>query len=469
MVSEPQARGLVDLNVPAAEEKPTRRRFTIMWMLFVCVVINYLDRSNLSIVAPQLTQDLHVSPVRLGMILSAFGWTYALFQVPASRFVDRVNPRLLLAVALALWSVATVLMGFVGTFIALIGLRLAVGAMEAPAYPINNRVVTTWFPERERAGAIGFYTSGQFVGLAFLTPLLAWLEARYGWRFIFQATGAVGLAWAAAWWFLYRDPMEARRINHAELRLIEKGGGIPELSRKLDEARSATVWRDLKLVLSRRKLWGLYIGQFGLVSIQWFFLTWFPTYLVQYRHIELAKAGMMASLPFLAAFVGVILGGVVSDWLLRRGLSVTLARKIPIIAGTFVASLIFLADRFTDPRMVIACMTCSFFGCGFASITWSVVSTVAPERLIGLTGGMFNFISNCSAFVVPMVIGLLIKGNSFTRPLLFISGMGAMGLCSYVFLVGKIERIADTTGLINSSDVIRASVGPNKAGPMRGQ
>jgi ACS family D-galactonate transporter-like MFS transporter len=439
-VSESQPRGLA---APEMVAQPTRRRFSVMWMLFVCVVINYLDRSNLSIVAPKLTEDLHLTPVALGAILSAFGWTYALFQVPASRFVDRVNPRLLFALALALWSLSTMLMGFAGTFLTLIALRLAVGVMEAPSYPINNRVVTTWFPERERAGAIGFYTSGQYVGLAFLTPLLAWLEARYGWRFIFQATGAVGILWAMIWWLLYRDPAGARGINAAELRLIKEGGGIPELTQKLEKAPAASVWRDLAFVLSKRKLWGLYIGQFGLLATQWFFLTWFPIYLVKYRHVSLATAGLMASLPFMAAFIGVILGGVFSDWLVRIGLSLTTARKIPVVGGLLLTSTISLANWCTDPRWVIACMTCSFFGCAFASITWSLVSTLAPERLIGLTGGMFNFISNCAAFVVPLVIGLLIKGNSFARPLLFISAMGVMGVCSYVFLVGKIERIPE--------------------------
>jgi ACS family D-galactonate transporter-like MFS transporter len=444
-VSETRPGGAAKLEIPVRDEKPTRRRFAVMWMLFVCVVINYLDRSNLSIVAPRLTEDLQLSPVRLGMILAAFGWTYALFQVPASRFVDRVNPRILFAVALAMWSLATFFMGFAGTFVALIALRLAVGAMEAPAYPINNRVVTTWFPERERASAVGFYTSGQFVGLAFLTPLLAWLEAVYGWRFIFFATGAIGLVWAFIWWVLYRDPADMRGVNRAEMLLIEEGGGIPELSKKLDERRAhaGSIWKDVGFVLSKRKLWGLYLGQFGVVSVQWFFLTWFPTYLVRFKHIELAKAGALASLPFLAAFVGVLASGFTSDWLLRRGLSVTLARKIPVATGLVLASSIFVANWFDDPRFVIACMTCSFFGTGAACIVWSLVSTVAPERLIGLTGGMFNFISNCAAFIVPLVIGFLVKGNSFSRPLYFISSMGVMGICSFVFLVGKIERISE--------------------------
>ena len=240
MVTQPKRGDLLARLSMGVEEKPTRRRFSVMWMLFVCVVINYLDRSNLSIVAPKLTEDLHLSPVALGTILSAFGWTYALFQIPASRFVDRVSPRALFTITLALWSLSTLMMGFVGTFVGLVLLRLAVGVMEAPAYPINNRVVTTWFPERERAGAVGFYTSGQFVGLAFLTPILAWLEAHYGWRFIFCVTGAVGIAWAGAWWMFYRDPAEIRGVNQAELRLIEEGGGIPELSRNLEDSRSAS-------------------------------------------------------------------------------------------------------------------------------------------------------------------------------------------------------------------------------------
>ena len=434
---------LLDNEQISSRGRPTRHRFFISWMLFVCVLINYLDRSNLSIVATKLAEDLHLSPVSLGFLLSAFGWTYALFQIPASRFVDRVNPRLLFAVALAMWSVATFLMGIAGTFFALIALRLAVGVLEAPSFPISNRVVTTWFPEAERAGAIGFYTSAQFVGLAFLTPLLAWLEARYGWRFIFEATGAAGITWALAWWLLYRDPAESRSVNQAELRLIEEGGGIPELSRKFHQSQSVSVWADLGIVLGKRKLWGIYIGQFGLSSTLWFYLTWFPTYLVRYRHIALEKAGFLSSAPFLAAFVGVISGGFLSDWLLRKGIGVTLARKIPIVAGLLLASLIFLANGFSDPRLVIACMACSSFGCGFASITWSVISTVAPERLIGLTGGVFNFISNCSAIVVPTVVGFLIRGESFTYPLIFISCMAVVGICSYVFVVGDIQRIAE--------------------------
>lgn len=168
---------------------PSRKRFFIMVLLFITVVINYLDRSNLSIAAPALTSELGLDPVHVGLIFSAFGWTYAAMQLPGGWLVDRVPPRILYTAALLLWSIATIMLGFAASFIALFVLRMAVGALEAPAYPINSRVVTTWFPERERATAIGVYTSGQFVGLAFLTPVLAWLQAHYGWHMVFVATG----------------------------------------------------------------------------------------------------------------------------------------------------------------------------------------------------------------------------------------------------------------------------------------
>ena len=165
----------------------------VMVLLFITVVINYLDRSNLSIAAPALTSDLGIDPIHVGLIFSAFGWTYAAMQIPGGWLVDRVPPRILYSVALLLWSIATVMLGFAASFIALFVLRMAVGALEAPAYPINSRVVTTWFPERERATAIGFYTSGQFVGLAFLTPVLAWLQHQWGWHMVFNGINQPGM------------------------------------------------------------------------------------------------------------------------------------------------------------------------------------------------------------------------------------------------------------------------------------
>jgi ACS family D-galactonate transporter-like MFS transporter len=424
----------------ATTATPTRKRFFIMVLLFITVVINYLDRSNLSIAAPALTSELGIDPVHVGLIFSAFGWTYAAMQLPGGWLVDRVPPRILYTVALALWSIATIFLGFVGSFIGLFVLRMAVGALEAPAYPINSRVVTAWFPEKERATAVGFYTSGQFVGLAFLTPVLAWLQTRYGWHMVFVATGGVGVLWAAIWYMVYREPRDFKGINQGEIDLIKDGGGLVDMQTDASK-RSGFSWQDLGIVLTRRKLWGIYLGQFCLNSTLWFFLTWFPTYLVKYRGMDFIKSGLLASLPFLAAFVGVLCSGFFSDWLIRRGHTVGFARKTPIIAGLLISTSIIGANYVDSTPLVIAFLALAFFGNGLASITWSLVSTLAPARLLGLTGGTFNLIGNLAAIATPIVIGFLASGDSFAPAITYIAVLALLGALSYILLVGKVERI----------------------------
>ena len=420
--------------------QPSRARYLIMLLLFVTVVINYLDRSNLSVAAPLLAKDLAIEPARMGLILSAFGWTYAALQVPGGWLVDKVPPRILYPAAIALWSLATIGLGFVGNIVGLIVLRLAVGALEAPAYPINNRVVTTWFPERERATAIGFYTSGQFVGLAFLTPVLVALQQSFGWQMVFVVTGGVGILWAAIWYAVYREPKEFAGANAAEIALIQQGGGLVDLDQR-NRSRSAFQPGDLMAVLNNRKLWGIYLGQFCLNSTLWFFLTWFPTYLVKYRGMDFIKAGFLASVPFLAAFLGVLCSGFLSDLLVRRGYSLGVARKLPIISGLLISSSIIGANYVESPTLVIACLAVAFFGNGLASITWSLVSAIAPERLIGLTGGMFNFIGNLASVTVPIVIGLLVQGDDFRPAITYIGITAILGAICYGLVVGRVERI----------------------------
>lgn len=424
--------------------KPTRSRYLIMVMLFITVVINYLDRSNLSIALPALREEFGLTTVQEGLILSAFGWTYAAMQIPGGWLVDRVAPRILYALALIFWSAATLLMGFGTSFVVLVVLRLMVGAIEAPAYPINNRVVTAWFPERERATAIGFYTSGQFVGLAFLTPVLAWLQHSFGWHMVFIVTGAVGIIWGVIWWMLYREPRDFKGANAAEIELIQAGGGLVDLSAaKPEKEKQPFSWSDFGLVLSKRKLWGVYLGQFCLTSTLWFFLTWFPTYLVKYRGLDYIKSGFLASLPFLAAFIGVLCSGFISDWLVRRGTSLGVARKTPIIAGLLISTAMIGANFVESTNWVIFFLALAFFGNGLASITWSLVSALAPTRLLGLTGGVFNLIGNMSAIVTPLIIGFLVQDGSFAPALVYVSSLALLGALSYILLVGEVTRIEE--------------------------
>jgi ACS family D-galactonate transporter-like MFS transporter len=240
---------------------------------------------------------------------------------------------------------------------------------------------------------------------------------------------------------VYREPRDFKGVNDAEIGLIKDGGGLVDMQAKARESKARFSWIDLGIVLSQRKLWGIYLGQFCLNSTLWFFLTWFPTYLVKYRGMDFIKSGLLASVPFLAAFVGVLCSGFFSDWLIRRGHSVGLARKLPIISGLLISTSIIGANFVDSTPLVIACLTLAFFGNGLASITWSLVSTLAPARLLGLTGGMFNFICNVAAITTPIVIGFLATGESFAPAITYIAVLAFFGALSYILLVGKVQRI----------------------------
>ena len=422
------------------EMKPTRQRLVVMGMLFVSVAITFLDRSNISITAPAMRSELKLDTEHMGWILSGFGWTYAFFQIPGGWLVDRIRPRYLYPALLILWSLATAFLGLAAGFVSLFALRVLIGALEAPSYSINNMVVSSWFPDRERAGAIGFYTSAQFLGLAFLTPLLLWLQASHGWRAVFFTTGIGGLVWGLIWLAMYRPPRQSR-ANAAELAYIEAGGAL--LDQGSGAGKRKLSLADLGTVFRYKKLWGVYIGQFAVTSCQWFFLTWFPTYLVEFRHMSFVKSGLYAAVPFIAAFSGVLLSGLVSDFALRRGVSLGWARKTPIILGLLVSASIMGANFVDAPELVIFFMALAFFGNGMASIGWSLISSVAPRGLVGLTGGTFNFISNLSGITTPLVIGYLARGGNFAPGLTYIAVIAVIGALAYILMIGKLERVGE--------------------------
>ena len=424
--------------------KPTRIRFRILALIFVCVVINYMDRTNISVAATAITDDLQLTPVQLGILFSAFGWTYAALQIPGGILVDRFAPRVLYAFCLITWSVMTLLQGAAKGFAALFGLRLAIGVFEAPSYPINNRVVTSWFPDNERATAIAVYTCGQFLGLALITPVLVAIQHYLGWRGLFVVTGLMGIVWGLVWYRFYRNPTEHKAVNKAELDHIETGGGLINMHATAPgKEKPKFEWSNLKKVFIYRKLWGVYIGQFAVNTTLWFFLTWFPTYLVKYRGLDFLKSGFLASAPFLAAFAGLLTSGLLSDYLLKKGVSANIARKAPVIFGLLLSASIIGANYVDSTAWIIFFMALAFFGNGFATITWVFVSTLAPKNLIGLTGGVFNFIGNLASVVIPIVIGYLARDGNFEPALFFIGTITVIGACSYIFIVGKIERIKE--------------------------
>jgi ACS family D-galactonate transporter-like MFS transporter len=406
-------------------------------LLFVATTINYVDRSNLSIVAPFLSKELGLDPVQMGMLFSAFAWSYAIANLPGGYLIDRFGSRLVYGIAQLAWSAATLGLGLASAFASLFGLRFAVGLAEAPAFPVNNRVVSTWFPQRERGRATSTYASGQYVGSALLSPLLFWMAVNTGWRSVFLVTGVAGVLSAIVWLAVYREPRESTRANAEELALITEGGALTEMA-----PRERVTRAQIERLLRERQVWALGLGKFAVMSSLYFLLTWFPTYLVQQRGLTSLKAGAATSLPYVAATIGVMLGGAWSDWLLRRGVGISAARKIPIVTGFLGASSIVLVNYVSGTALALAMLTFAFFAQGVSSNSWSIIAEVAPRSMMGTTGGIINFTGHIAGIVTPILIGYILRATgSFELVLAYVSLAGLVGALSYTVVIGRIHRI----------------------------
>ncbi|MEM5457616.1 MFS transporter [Paraburkholderia phytofirmans] len=436
-------------GVTVSTGRRSKARFQILALLAVGTMINYLDRTVLGIAAPQLTKELGINAALMGLLFSVFSWSYVAAQIPGGLFLDRFGSKVTYFLSMTFWSLCTLAQGLVHGIGALFAFRLGLGVSEAPCFPTNSRVVATWFPQSERAMATGTYTVGEYIGLAFFSPFLFMLMGAFGWRSLFYVVGGVGLVFGVIWWMFYREPRDHPSANQAELDYIEAGGGLTHRKKdaeaaasKLVSAKSGFEWRTIGRLLKHRQLTGICLGQFAGNSTLVFFLTWFPTYLATERHMAWLKIGFFAIMPFIAASIGVMFGGFFSDWLLRRGKSPNVARKLPIIAGLLLASTIILANYVESNLLVIAILSVAFFAQGMAALGWTLVSDIAPDGLLGVTGGIFNFAANLAGIVTPLVVGFIVAATgSFVGALVFIGAIALVGALSYIFIVGDIKRI----------------------------
>lgn len=418
-----------------AGTKPTRARFAILALVTAGTLINYLDRTVISVAAPLMSQELGLTAVAMGVVFSSFSWTYAAAQIPGGILLDRIGVRITYFLSVTIWSTFTLLQGLTTSLWSLIACRMGLGLAEAPAFPCNSRILGTWFPQAERATATGVYSIGQYFGLAFLSPVLFWIAATFGWRALLIIVGAAGIAFGFVWYVFYRDPHQSR-ANEAELAYIAAGGGVGQ------STHIHFKWRHISFLLKQRQILGASIGQFASNSTLVFFLTWFPTYLATERQMGWIKVGFFTVLPFIAACVGVISGGVCSDLLLRRTGSANIARKLPIIAGLLMASTIVVANFVTQDAWVIAVMSAAFFGQGMCNLGWTLLTDVAPKQLMGLSGGVFNLCANLAGIVTPLVVGFVVAATgSFVWALAYIGTLALLGVVSYVAIVGDVRRV----------------------------
>jgi ACS family glucarate transporter-like MFS transporter len=443
------------------QASPTKVRWLILAVLFAVTTINYADRATIAIAGPELKKLLGLSPVQMGFVFSAFAWSYVLAQLPGGWLLDRFGSKITYFFSIFLWSLFTMLMGTVGFFTgaaavtALFTLRLLIGAAEAPSFPGNSRIASSWFPTAERGTAAAIFNSAQYFATVLFAPLMGWLVHSFGWESVFFVMGGLGIIMAFIWLKTVYGPKDHPRINAAELEYIAAGGALVDLESK-DKASATTkldTWSCIRQLLGNRMLLGVYIGQYCINTLTYFFLTWFPVYLVTERHMTILKAGFIAALPAVAGFLGGVLGGVISDRMIKSGKSLSAARKTPIVGGMLLATSMIVCNYVDADWIVVLVMSLAFFGKGIGALGWAVVADTSPKEAGGMSGALFNTFGNTAGITTPIVIGYILeKTGSFSGALVFVGANALVTVLCYLLMVGEIKRFEFKTPVLRKID-----------------
>jgi MFS transporter, ACS family, glucarate transporter len=428
-------------------------RYSIVAMLFAITIVNYADRATIAIAGPVLSKDLGLSPVQMGFIFSAFGWSYVIGQVPGGWLLDRFGSKAVYFASIFTWSLFTLLQGAVGllaatlAFYVLFALRFLVGLAESPSFPANARVVAAWFPANERGTASAIFNSAQYFATVLFAPIMGWITTVLGWPYVFYFMGLLGLIVSMIWLMVVYAPNQHPRIGRPELDYIERGGALvnmdpPKGAARVEPNKKPFEWGHIQQLVSDRMMIGIYLAQYCINALTYFFITWFPVYLVQQRGMSILNAGFVASIPAVCGFTGGVLGGIWSDYMLRKGFSLTASRKTPIVVGMLLSTSMIICNYVDAQWIVVAVMALAFFGKGIGALGWAVISDTCPKQIAGLSGGLFNMFGNLSSISTPIIIGYIIQNTgSFNGALVFVGANAVVAAVSYLIIVGEIKRI----------------------------
>jgi MFS family permease len=370
--------------------------------------INTIDRIGLSTAAPLVIKDLHLSPALMGVAFSAFFWPYVLLQIPTGSLADRFGAKLVLGWAAGIWSIASASTAFVSNLVTLAATRIFLGAGESAWFPINVKVINNYFPKEERGFANGLSNGGIRLGSAIAPILMVTLIRSIGWRYAFLITGLGSLIWCVFWYFGFNPGKESSGAS-------------------LDKHESFA----LKELLSKRITIGIVLTKFFNDYLYYLLLTWIPTYLVMEKGFSLTKMGIYASFPWFFGFLGEPIVGGLSDWLIRKGWSVTRSRKSCAVAVQLISGIATMWVGFVSgPIMMVLTLTVAIaFQAASGSMTWTLCTEVAPKRAAGLMGGIMNTGGAVAGVLSPIITGLIFGATGSFRWALVIGG-GAVLLAS---------------------------------------
>jgi sugar phosphate permease len=418
----------------AQRTRPSIGRWYILALISLMYLITYLDRVNISTAAPVISEEFGFDKITMGIIFSAFVWAYAIFQVPGGWLGDRFGARNVLTIIVSYWSVMTAATAAATGAVSFVIIRFLFGIGEAGAFPGATRAMQLWYPREERGFVQGITHSASRLGAAIAPPIVVLIMTTLGWRSVFYICGAVGIVWSLWWYLAYRNfPEEHSLVNRGELeqiRGVDEKGNVNEAK---IEMKASVPWGAL---LRSPNMWAIMCAYFTYVYCLWIFLSWLPSYLVEFRHFTLLKVGFLASLPLWAGVIGDTVGGLATDWLLKKSGNTRLARRAVAIVG-MLGCVVFIvpAGLTEDAYTAVYCLTAAMF---FLECTigpsWAVPMDVGSKNS-GTVSGMMNMAGNIGGALSPIVFGILVQFGSWQAPFIVAAGLLVVGAAVWAFWV----------------------------------
>ena len=404
-------------------------QITAMLLLLFAAIINYLDRSSLSVANMTIREELGLSATEIGFLLSAFSLAYGLAQLPCGALLDRKGPRIMLAIGMFFWSLFQALSGLIHNFTQFILVRIGLGIGEAPMNPCGVKVINDWFNIKDRGMPMGMFNAASMIGLSISPPILAAMMMVMGWRGMFITIGVLGMFLAIGWYLLYRD-RDNNKLSAEEIHYLQAGSVA---SRR--EPISFAEWRGL---FKQRTMWGMMIGFSGINYTAWLYIAWLPGYLQSTYHLDLKSTGLLAAIPFLFGAAGMLQNGYVVDALVRRGRDAVKTRKVCIVTGMLLsAAFTAIVSRADNTTSAVTLIGMALFCIHFAGTScWGLIHANVTARMTASVGSIQNFASFVFASFAPVITGwVLDTTKSFSLALIICAGVTLIGALAYLFLV----------------------------------
>ena len=396
-------------------------------LLFIAGIVNFLDRSSLSVAGEAIRGGLGLSATEFGVLLSAFSLSYGFAQLPSGMLLDRFGPRIVLGAGLIFWSLMQALTGMVNSFSHFILLRIGLGIGEAPFMPAGVKSINDWYVQKERGTAVGIFNSSTVLGQAIAPPALVLMQIAWGWRTMFVVIGLAGIVVGLCWYAWYRNRAQFDLQQDERLYLAAPVQARPTLN--------FSEWLGL---FKRRTTWGMILGFSGVNYTGWLYIAWLPGYLQAQQGLSLAKTGWVAAIPFLAAAVGMWVNGIVVDALARRGYDLAKTRKTAIVVGLLLSALgTLLVVQSSSPAQAVAFISMALFCVHFAGTSaWGLVQVLVSEQKVASVAAIQNFGSFVFASFAPVVTGWVVDTtHSFNLALVIAACVTFTGALCYFFIV----------------------------------